>query len=152
MDFRVSRSLLVGSTPADRLAVEREILANHFPQFTLRSSRAARVYAVATGQLSTFAARRYRIEITLSSNYPHKLPTINPIDWTPRKNPHLINGGLCVMRANQWRSFMSVAFLVAKSALWLNKYEVFLDKGVWPGPEQHIHGPVYSLRKWWHEL
>jgi hypothetical protein len=47
---------------------------------------------------------------------------------------------------------MSVAFLVAKSALWLNKYEIFLDKAIWPGAEQHQHGPVYRFRKWANDL
>jgi len=152
VDFQVTRSLLVGSTSGGRLAAERKILADHFPQFTLAESAAAGVYAVATGKLSTFAGRSYRLRITLPSAYPHALPKINPDGWTPRHNPHVIGGGLCVMRSSQWNSFMSVAFVVAKSALWLNKYEVFLDKGIWPGPEQHFHGPVYNLKKWWHDL
>lgn len=150
MDFRVTRSLLVSATPDGRLAAEKKILAAHFPQFTLSTRTDA--FAVARGQLETFTGRKYRIEITADSSYPHSLPEIHPVGWTLRPNPHIIRGGLCVMRANQWASFMSVAFLVAKSALWLNKYEVFLDKGIWPGPEQHEHGPIYKVRKWWHEL
>lgn len=152
MDFKVTRSLLVASTSGGRIATERKILADHFPQFTLAESAAADTYAVATGQLSTFVGRSYGLRIILPSKYPHELPSIDPDGWTPRHNPHLIGSELCVMRSNQWRSFMSVAFVVAKSALWLNKYEVFLSKGIWPGPEQHFHGPLYNLKKWWHDL
>jgi ubiquitin-protein ligase len=153
MDFRITRGLLAGADGAGgRLATEKRILADHFPQFTLSERDSADAFAVATGSLETFTGKSYRLRIVLAKSFPHSLPTIQPSGWVPRTNPHLIRGGLCVMTSSQWTSFMSTAFIVAKSALWLNKYEVFLDRGIWPGPEQHSHGPIYNVRKRWHEL
>lgn len=151
MDFRLNRSLLVGPA-SDRMAEERRILAEHFPGFSLWESHETDEYAVAAGRLSTFTGRRYALRIVLPAAYPHGLPKIIPDGWKPNSNPHMIGGGLCVMKSSQWQSYMSVAFIVAKSALWLNKYEIYVDKGIWPGAEQHIRGPVYKARKWWHGL
>ncbi|WP_290054349.1 hypothetical protein [Amycolatopsis solani] len=151
MNFQVTRSLLVASE-GDRLAAERAILLQHFPQFTIVGNGKHGRFAVATGTLRTFAGKSYGIKVVAESSYPHVLPDVEPSGWVPTSNPHMIGKSLCVMRSNQWQSYMSLAFLVAKSALWLNKYEVFLIRRIWPGPEQHRHGTVYNVRKWWHDL
>lgn len=153
MDFRVTRALLVGPTrPENRLPEERRILAEHFPSFRLTEVSAPDQCAAVTGRLSTFAGKSYAIRVVLHKNYPHELPHVLPDGWTPRRNVHTLGKRLCVMRDSQWQAYMSVAFLVSKTALWLNKYEVFLGKGVWPGPEQHEHGTLYNMKKWWYDL
>ena len=43
MDFTVTRSLLVETTPRGRFAEERRILADHFPGFTLSASWGRRI-------------------------------------------------------------------------------------------------------------
>jgi len=150
MDFAVTRGLLVGPTPQGRYAEERRILAEHFPGFSQTGPQQA---GVAAGRLTTFANQSYMLRIVLPADYPNTLPAIVPDGWKPMKNPHIYtNGNMCVMKPNQWHAFMSIAFLVAKSALWLNKYEIFVDRAIWPGAEQHPHGPIYRLRKWANEL
>src|SRR5208283_4319271 len=122
MDFVVSRSLLVEKTPNGRFAEEKRILADHFPGFTLRQTEGGS--GAATGRLWTSDG------------------------WIAEKNPHIYtNGNLCVMKSDQWRPFMSVAFLVGKSALWLHKYEIYRDKKIWPGAEQHDHSLTYKVWK-----
>ncbi|MCX5204125.1 hypothetical protein OG897_22070 [Streptomyces sp. NBC_00237] len=151
-EFKVPRSLLI-TTAVDRLAVEARILDLHFEGWSVRRGSPNGDLGVAQGTLAVrFAGSTYPLKIVMSASYPHKLPQVLPDGWTPRPNPHLIGGGLCVMKESQWHSFMSVAFVVAKTALWLNKYEIYLDKRIWPGGEQHSHGPIYNLRKIWHEL
>lgn len=154
MDYKVNRGLLVGSAPQGRFAEERRILAAYFPGFTLHQSYGdSNSAGNATGRLKTFAHRSYALRILLPADYPDDPPAIIPDGWTPNKNPHLyVNGNICVMRPEQWHPFMSVAFLVGRSAIWLNKYEIYIDKGIWPGAEQHTHGRIYNVRKWWHEL
>ncbi|WP_214407871.1 hypothetical protein [Pseudonocardia lacus] len=148
MTYRVPRSLLVSEIgPDGRLAAERRILTKHFPQFRLDESRNQGELAAAAGSLTTFTGKRYTIKIVLGNRYPHELPAVTTPGWTPQRNPHMIGGTLCVMKSTQWHSLMSIAFIVAKSALWLNKYEIFLDRKIWPGPEQHVHGPIYTFRK-----
>lgn len=153
MDFRVTASLLVRATSqkkGGRLGEEKRILAQHFPEFSIKSD--TEFFAVGSGAISTFAGRRYELRVVLPAGYPHKCPLVYPDGWKPQRNPHLIGDRLCIMRDSQWQSFMSVAFVVAKSALWLNKYEIYLDKRVWPGAEQHQHGVIYQMRKLYHGL
>ncbi|WP_230194527.1 ubiquitin-conjugating enzyme E2 [Streptomyces sp. NBC_00080] len=138
-DIKVTRSLVIGADPVGgRLAEERRILALHFPGFVLDSTTArAGTWAVARGPLRTFAGTRYDIRIDLPDGYPHSLPRVWPHGWTPVKNPHMYaDGTICVMRRRQWSSFFSAAAVVAKAAIWLNKYEIWVERQVWPGPQQ----------------
>ncbi len=154
-DYVVYRSLLLSrGSSGTRIDTEREILNRHFPSFTLNETNSAEQLGYATGALRVaFAGKRYRLKIVLPARYPYEMPYVMPLGWTPKSNPHIYtNGNICVMKSNQWHTYMSTALIVAKSAVWLHKYEIWLDKRVWPGPEQHDHGPLYRLRKFWHEL
>lgn|GEM_PF-2540616 len=139
MNYRVTSSLLVGPGAAvDRLREERRILRKHFPGFVLKK-KIIRVRKIAevVGRIRTRSGRSYGIRIVLPRGYPHVLPVILPDGWRPKPNPHLLVGGaLCVMKDSQWTSSMSIAFLVAKASLWLHKYDVYLEKGIWPGRQQ----------------
>jgi ubiquitin-protein ligase len=152
-DIRITRSLVIGANPrGGRLAEERRILALHFPGFALDTSPDD-AWAIVTGTLNTFTGRGYDIWITLPERYPHSLPVVYANGWKPIRNPHMYTDGtLCVMRPGQWSSFFSAASVVAKAAIWLNKYEIWIDRKIWPGPEQHEHGPFYVLRKKWNDL
>ena len=158
MNTRVSKSLMVGSVPdSQRLQEEIRIVNQHFVGFTMRSSADPGVRALVTGELETFKHTRYGIMVVAPREYPHALPVVLPMGWVPRRNPHMLSSNgepvaLCLMKASQWNAAMSLAFVIAKAALWLNKYEVWCDRGIWPGREQHEHGLVYDIRKWWHEL
>ena len=153
-DIQVTRSLLIGSTPeGGRLAEEKRILSEQFPSFLIMETSNPGSWAFAKGQLKTFTGRSYSLWIDLPASYPHSLPAVLPDGWQPTSNPHIYaNGALCIMREQQWSSFMSVALVVAKSALWLNKYEIWLDKRIWPGAEQHKHTLWYDVKKTWHGL
>lgn len=151
-EFRFPASMMI-EAGNDRLKEEARVLNRHFQGWTVRRGSSAGDFGIVRGTLAVdFARSAYQFEIVLPPGYPHKLPRVVPVGWVPRSNPHIINGGLCVMKETQWHSFMSAAFLVAKSALWINKYEIYLDKGIWPGGEQHDHGLGYKARKWWHGL
>lgn len=149
-EFALPRSLLLEGRVANRVQAEQTKLKRHFPQFRLVLGHPERVFR---GTLTTFANYSYHIDIVLPVSYPHAIPVIRAVGWVPFPNPHTYsNSELCVMKPDQWRSFMTVAFLVAKVAIWLNKYEIYLDKKVWPGNEQHDHSILYNARKWWYEL
>ncbi|MEV4806316.1 hypothetical protein AB0K18_40510 [Nonomuraea sp. NPDC049421] len=152
MDYKVTRSLLLSGAPArkqERLAEEARVLDEHFPSWRLYWKDEQNTMGIAVGTLQVdFAGHEYGLQIILPSTYPHALPEILPHGWIPSPNPHLIGDGLCVMRSNQWHSYMTIAFLVAKTALWLNKYEIYINRGIWPGAEQHPHGLIYRTKKW----
>jgi len=119
----------------NRWYYEREKL-RLFPAFVLLGS-AGQVTA-AEGAIDTQASNTYGIRIELA-NYPYALPKIFPKDWTlhPAAPHHFIDGSLCIMRSVQWRTQFTVAFVVAKTAIWLAKYEIWKRNGhIWPGLEQ----------------
>ena len=42
---------------------------------------------------------------------------------------------ICYMHPNLWNPAKhDLVFVLAKSSVWLNKHEVYKQKGVWPGP------------------
>lgn len=116
----------------NRWYIEREKL-RFFPSFAFVGSNGG--VSAAEGALDTQFGNTYGIRITLA-NYPSALPVIYPQRWTVHPEaPHKYdNGSLCVMRSNQWRTHFTVALIVAKTAIWLNKYELWKRNGhQWPG-------------------
>jgi hypothetical protein len=120
----------------NRWAYELEKL-RMFAHFKLLSS--AGVPVAAEGTLNTQYGYTYALRIELN-NYPFSLPKIRPKDWSIQASaPHQFNdGSICVMRSEQWRRHFTVALVVAKTAIWLGKYEIWQRNGhFWPGLGQH---------------
>ena len=104
-----------------------------FPKFKLLST--AGVIVAAEGTLNTQYGSTYWLRIELN-NYPFSLPKIKPKDWSIHASaPHQFSdGSICVMRSDQWRRHFTVALVVAKTAIWLGKYEIWHRNGhFWPG-------------------
>ena len=123
------------------MVVEQEKLQLFFPQFRfLRKKNQKKVSAVA-GKLKTNNDKTYDLRIKIDDDYPYSLPDITlPKASLDGDCPHKYSGNrICVMRSEHWTSTYSLAFLVAKGAIWLNKYEVWLEGGKerWPGKDQH---------------
>jgi hypothetical protein len=136
--LEVPRGMTITDATRDtRMYREQEVLKRYFPDFELVRDRSTGNFA-ARGILST-ELNLYGVRIALASDYPRTMPRIIAVGWTPRA-PHLYGDGhLCVMKEEQWRQGYSVALMVAKAAIWVNKYEVYLRDGSWPGNEQ-LHG------------
>ena len=120
---------------SNRWRYEREKL-RLFPAFVLLG-RDGQITA-AEGTLDTQYNNTYGIRIELP-NYPHALPEIYPKGWTihPEIKHRFNNGSLCIMRSEKWRKYFTIALVVAKTAIWLNKYEIWKRNGHhWPGLEQ----------------
>jgi hypothetical protein len=129
--------LVLGSqeTQANRWYYERERL-RMFPAFSLLGVNGQ--ITAAEGALDTQYGNTYGIRIELA-NYPYSLPKVLPKGWTIHPDvPHKFNdGSLCIMRSALWRTHFTVALVVAKTAIWLGKYELWKRNGhVWPGLEQ----------------
>ena len=116
----------------NRWYYERERL-RLFPTFALLRSDGQ--ITAADGAIDTQNGNTYEIRITLGG-YPYSLPRIFPRGWTLHPGvPHIYsNGSLCIMRSDQWRRHFTIALVVAKTAIWLGKYEIWKRNGhVWPG-------------------
>ncbi|MBO3747398.1 hypothetical protein J5X84_15075 [Streptosporangiaceae bacterium NEAU-GS5] len=117
-----------------RLFLEQQKLQKYFPQFGFTKSRDGSL--AVSGSLRTNSGYVYALRIELGEHYPHQIPHIRPVGWNSTC-PHVYeSGALCIMRPDQWRSIFSIAFVVAKSAIWLNKFEVYRQRGYWPGNAQ----------------
>lgn len=135
-DYVVPRRLLITEPEASkRLYRERQVLSDNFRQFSWAQVASSGRLCV-KGALRTNSGRTYRVRIELPSDYPHSIPAIFPDGWDATC-PHVYKAGnLCVMRPDQWRPYLSLAFVVAKVAIWLNKFDVYRSRGYWPGNEQ----------------
>jgi len=105
----------------------------YFPSFHLLGSNGN--IAAAQGTLDTQYGNTYAIRVDLL-HYPFSLPSVRPKDWTIHPSaPHKFSSGeICIMRSVQWRTYFTVALVVAKTAIWLAKYELWKRNGhVWPG-------------------
>jgi hypothetical protein len=148
-DLEIPRSLTITGNGPDRMYQEQQVLRQHFPNFEFVVGGTGQ-YA-ARGILST-EVHLYGIRIEIPSTYPHQLPLVFPVGWTA-SGPHMYpTGNICVMHPNQWRNAYSIALLVAKAAIWVNKYEIYQSDGgrAWPGNER-FHNLVLarSIKKWW---
>ncbi len=138
--YRVSTEVLfMGSDLSrSRWPVEREKLKSQFPEFKFYALD-GQVSSV-RGNLTTNYGNTYFVSIKIPEGYPYVLPDIElPYHSIASGCPHIYTGDrICVMRSVQWSSSLSLAFLVAKAAIWLNKYDLWENKGKrrWPGKGQ----------------
>ena len=138
--FQVNQELIFSGADLSRprMAVEREKMARSFSGFQFYGS-ASRVTSV-QGHLSTSYGGTYYVKVEVGDSYPYGRPNV----FLPSANiasgtPHRFNdGSICVMRQDQWSSTLSLAFMVTKAAVWVNKYDSWIrnGKGRWPGKGQ----------------
>lgn len=120
-----------------RFVVEQEKLQRKFPNrfnFYGRNDHIASVQ----GTLRTNSYSTFQVCISIPDTYPTAIPTVTvPSEPFPSGTPHRYSdGSICLMRSEQWSQVFSLAFLVAKTAVWLHKYEAWKRTGEWKGREQ----------------
>ena len=119
-----------------RMAVESEKIKRYFPDFAFKGSKGT-VTSV-EGYLKTADGNYYYVKIEVPEDYPYTMPRIKlPETAIDSACPHRYSSGnLCVMKPEQWSSSYSLAFMVAKAAIWINKYDVWKRTGRWAGKQQ----------------
>lgn len=70
-------------------------------------------------------------------NYPNEMPRVFIDTPTIMTAPHRYqNGNICYLHPTMWNpGIHNISFVIARSAKWLSKYEVWKRKGQWPGAE-----------------
>ena len=107
-----------------------------FPAFALLGRNG--MITAAEGTVDTQYDNSYRVRIELT-NYPYALPKVYPVGWSihPECLHKFNDGSICIMRSRQWYKHFTIALVVTKTAIWLNKYELWKRNGHWwPGLEQ----------------
>jgi ubiquitin-protein ligase len=82
-------------------------------------------------------AQMYVLSIKFPENYPHEMPRTfvdaPPITVAPHRYQ---NGNICYLHPSMWNpGIHNLAFVIARAAKWLNKYEIWKRQGKWPGAE-----------------
>ena len=85
--------------------------------------------------LLTSVGQMYVIAVTFGG-YPSEIPKVKVISPAVTHSKHMYEGGnICYMHPSLWNPAKhDLVFVLAQSCVWLNKHEVFKQKGVWPGP------------------
>ena len=124
----------------NRMLLEKRKMMGRFPGFAFYGT--AGTVTATRGTLRTNFGNHYGIRIAVPDGYPYSIPSIT-VEPAPDSDCRHVyrDGSICVMKPEQWSKTYSLALLVAKTALWLNKYDLWksMGKGRWPGKEQR-HG------------
>ncbi len=133
------REDLGGEYGMDLMRVRREVTEaqHHFSYVECHPTNEGSLYVLAALQTST-NKRPYTLAIAFPDTYPNALPSVRVRQPTLQSNaPHRYNSGdICYLHPSMWNPGRhTLTFVIARAAKWLNKYEVWLVSGVWPGAE-----------------
>lgn len=125
--------MLPGDRRKPRWRAEYEKIQENFPDFQFKSRRGTDRISAVEGILSNRGVR-YGVRIEVSSDYPYNIPKIVPHGWSPGNSPHIYSdGSLCVMMPSEWSSNYTISYLIAKTAIWIAKWNEYKMSGRWPG-------------------
>lgn len=79
----------------------------------------------------------YMVSVKFPGNYPNEMPRVfvdAPVITTA---PHRYqNGNICYLHPSMWNpGIHNISFVIARTAKWLNKYDIWKLQGQWPGAE-----------------
>lgn len=138
-DFQTSRDLVFAGSDLlrPRMSVEREKMRARFRGFAFYATN-GRPTSV-KGYLTSYG-RRYYVSVEIPPNYPYAMPEVSlPYETIDSEVHHKYSANRpCLMKSEQWSSSLSLAFIVLKTAIWLNKYDSWKrnGRGEWPGTGQ----------------
>ena len=116
-----------------RIYVEQEKLKLTFPQFQIVQSDGG---MKCKGKLKSNSGRIYTIEIYRLENYPYDIPFVRIHDL--ENNPHQYGDErICYIKDESWRPDCSLAFVISKVAIYINKHDYYLKYNKWPGSDAH---------------
>ena len=105
-----------------------------FSLVELRPTTEGTVYARAALQTGSGT---YVVSIRFPDNYPNEMPRVYIDAPAITTSPHRYNAGnICYLHPSMWNpGFHNLTFVIARTAKWINKYEVWRVRGEWPGAE-----------------
>lgn len=106
-----------------------------FQYLELHPTTDGRVYAKTALQT---ARQTYVLSVRFPDNYPNEMPKVSVDAPAILYAPHRYqNGTICFLHPSMWNPGVhNLSFVIARSAKWLNKFEVWKQNGGrWPGAE-----------------
>jgi len=91
--------------------------------------------------LQTSVGQVYIVMVTFSG-YPSAMPRVTVITPAVKHVMHMYREGhICYMLPSFWNPARhDLLYVLAQAAVWLNKHEIYMAKGVWPGPSLSYTG------------
>jgi ubiquitin-protein ligase len=122
----------------DVARIQREFLEaqQQFALVELRPTTDGKVYARTA--LQTSNGRNYVLSIKFPDSYPNEMPRVDIDAPSITHAPHRYDAGnICYLHYSMWNpGAHNLAFVIARAAKWLNKFEVWRNNGgTWPGAE-----------------
>lgn len=79
----------------------------------------------------------YVLSVKFPENYPNEMPRVFVDTPAVTNAPHMYKAGnICYMHPSMWNpGIHHLTFVIGRAAKWLNKYEVWRNRGTWPGAE-----------------
>lgn len=116
----------------ERIQWDIQRTMEHFPNIETHTTVGGSIYIKAV--LQTSVGQMYVISVTFDG-YPSRMPTVTVISPVVTHSKHMYTSGdICYMHPSLWNPAKhDLIFALAQVAVWLNKHEVFKQKGVWPG-------------------
>jgi ubiquitin-protein ligase len=77
----------------------------------------------------------YVLSIKFPESYPNEMPRVFVDAPAITNAPHRYkSGNICYLHPSMWNPGVHhLAFVIWRAAKWLNKYEVWRNRGTWPG-------------------
>jgi hypothetical protein len=75
-------------------------------------------------------------QIVVSLGYPNAEPRAYPYGWIATGQHVYSDGHLCLWHPGDWSPRYTLAYVVAKTYIWIHKHEEYVRSGRWPGNQQ----------------
>lgn len=115
--------------------IRREIqqAMEQFPNIEIHTTIDGSIFIKAL--LKTSVGQMYVISVTFAG-YAAEIPRVTVLSPTVKHNEHIYTGRhICFMHPSLWNPAKhDLVYVLAQSAVWLNKHEVYKQTGIWPGP------------------
>ena len=107
--------------------------AEQFPNIEIHTTLVGDIFIKVL--LQTSVGQLYVISVHFVG-YPFDIPKVTVLSPAVTHSKHMYTGGhICFMHPSLWNPAKhDLIYVLAQSSVWLNKHEVYKQKGVWPGP------------------
>jgi len=116
-----------------RIRTEIRAALEHFPNIDSYTTNDGGIYIKAA--LQTSVGQMYIVMVTFGG-YASTMPKVTVSAPAVKHGMHMYQGGhICYMHPSVWNPARhDLLYVLAQAAVWLNKHEIYMAKGVWPGP------------------
>ena len=116
-----------------RIRHEIQEATQHFPNIEAYATTSGGLFIKAVMQTSV--GHVYVIQVTFEG-YPSAMPKVLVVTPAVTHSTHIYTDGhICYMHPLVWNPGKHrLLYVLAQTAVWLNKHEIFKIRNVWPGP------------------